>query len=296
MFATLFSVVIAIAIGHLAPSAVVRLRRFEWFDAWLLWVHSQLAGTAGWTGALVMCVVLLPALAIVPLQWAFNQPWLGLFELLFGAIVLLYTWGPRDLDSDVRAFVHAESDGERHQPLAALASHDTETARVEVSSLVFRNARVRWFGPLFWFLLLGPFGALFYRLTAIAAQHGRPPQEASQIPGATTLHAVLDWPIDLLLSLSLALVGNFDRAAAAWREAGASWLELRSTLLDTLSEAIVAGALSQRRQDELEAMLLDDSGHGPQATEAAEAMNLAWRCLLLWLALLALFVLAGWVG
>ena len=35
---------------------------------------------------------------------------------------------------------------------------------------VFRCALWRWFGVLFWFLLLGPAGALLYRLVSLSAQ------------------------------------------------------------------------------------------------------------------------------
>jgi AmpE protein len=34
----------------------------------------------------------------------------------------------------------------------------------------------------------------------------------------------------------------------------------------------------------------------PELPELRDAMSLAWRVLLVWLAVLALFVVAGWVG
>ena len=86
---------------------------------------------------------------------------------------------------------------------------------------MFRNAMRRWFGVLFWFLLLGPFGALLYRLLvlSVAGDAARAlPQRT--VGGARTLLAVLEWPVAQLMTLALALVGNFDSVLGAWREAG----------------------------------------------------------------------------
>ena len=92
---------------------------------------------------------------------------------------------------------------------------------------VFRNALRRWFGPLFWFCLLGPFGAALYRLATLSAEADAEVLPQDTRNGARALLAVLEWPLAQLVTLSLALVGNFDSVMAAWREDDAFGLRTR---------------------------------------------------------------------
>ena len=47
MFTTLVAVIVALALGHVLPTQVVRLRRFEWFAQWLRRLDSYAAGNGG---------------------------------------------------------------------------------------------------------------------------------------------------------------------------------------------------------------------------------------------------------
>src|SRR3970282_994329 len=107
-------------------------------------------------------------------QSALDRPLLGLAGLVFALAVLFYTWGPRDLDVDVEAILDARDPLARRAAAARLWPR-TGTASLEGGALaeaVFRSALQRWFGVLFWFLLLGPVGALLYRLTQLATDGG----------------------------------------------------------------------------------------------------------------------------
>ncbi|TGQ49636.1 hypothetical protein, partial [Mesorhizobium sp. M4B.F.Ca.ET.211.01.1.1] len=78
----------------------------------------------------------------------------------------------------------------------------------------------RWFAVLFWFLLLGPAGALGYRLLALMAEspmRARVPVEPLAL--AQRLLGWIEWPVAQLMAFSMALVGNFDTAWKAWRQA-----------------------------------------------------------------------------
>ena len=165
---------------------------------------------------------------------------------------------------------------------------------------VFRNAQRRWFGVLFWFLLLGPVGALLYRLSVLSVEG----EMATQLPpttgeGARRLLAVLDWPVAQLMTLAMALVGNFDTVLAAWREAGGGSASLDNRFLGAVARASVRSELVEEASD-----YADENGVVPprymavatDLPELRDAMSLVWRCLLVWLAVLALFVIAGWVS
>ena len=148
--------------------------------------------------------------------------------------------------------------------------------------------------PLFWFLLLGPAGALLYRLAAFAAEGAFSrilPVE--NLAGARSLQAVLDWPVAQLMTLSMALVGNFDAVFNAWREAHGNKLQLDSGFLAAAARASVRSELAEEAQEYAEEGLVQAMRELP---ELRDAMSLVWRILLLWMAVLALFVIAGWVS
>ena len=300
MAATLLAVVVALALGHLAPPLASRLRRFGWFRGWLQWLGSQFPEGSFWRGRYGIALALLPPLLVTGLlQRALDDPLWGLPGLLFAIAVLFFCWGPRDLDVDVAAVLDAPDAASRRAAAARLYPPGA-AVRMDGGSLVeavFRNALRRWFGVLFWFLLLGPFGALLYRLGALAAEADADllPHETRE--GARTLLAALDWPVAQLATLSLALVGNFDSVMAAWREPGA--FALHSSLLANAARASVRSEIAEEVADYADtgvpaaAAIAEVFGDLP---ELRDAMSLAWRVLVLWLALIALLVLAGWVG
>src|SRR3546814_18913007 len=90
---------------------------------------------------------------------------------------VFYAWGPRDLDQDVDQLLHAD-DADSAPALAARLNPDA-TVAMEPASLVgavFAGALQRWFGVLLWFLLLGPMGAIGFRLFVIASADAALPE------------------------------------------------------------------------------------------------------------------------
>ena len=144
---------------------------------------------------------------------------------------------------------------------------------------VARGALRRWFGVLFWFLLLGPVGALGYRLVQLAAD--------------ASLSTARPASVTQLMTLALALVGNFDTVFAAWREARAGRPALDTGFLEAAARASVTAEIADDEAWATEGLPADAP---PALLELRDAMSLVWRMLMVWLAVLALFVLAGWVG
>jgi AmpE protein len=297
MSITLLAVVVALVLGHVAPGLVTSARGFNWFGQWLRWLDAQSGESAFWRGRYGIVLALLPVLLVVLLlQWLLHAPLLGLLGLLFGVAALVYAWGPRDLDVDVEAIIDAHDPATRRAAIARLSPHGATTtgdgpALVEA---VFRSALQRWFGVLFWFLLLGPVGALLYRLSALAGEG----EFASLLPaetlaGVRKLHALLDWPVAQLMTLSMALVGNFDPVFNAWREAHGNTWQLDTGFLAAAARASVKSELAEEAEEYAEEGMVQAMRELP---ELRDAMSLVWRILLLWLALLAVFVIGGWVS
>ncbi|CAN7240756.1 hypothetical protein LJR168_003354 [Pseudoxanthomonas sp. LjRoot168] len=292
MSITLVAVVLALVLGHVAPTLVASLRRYAWYDAWLHWLGESAGGA--WQARHGIALALVPVLLVVALlQWLLDGPVYGLVGLVFDIAVLVYAWGPRDLDVDVEAVIDAHDAPSRRAAIARLGLTG-ETAALDGPALVeavFANALRRWFGVLFWFLLLGPVGAMLYRLAVHSRASEALPEQNRR--GTQVLTTALEWPVAQLMTLAMALVGNFDTVFTAWREAGGTRFRLDTGFLPHAARASVRGELAEEAEEYAEEGMVQAMRDLP---ELRDAMSLVWRILLLWLATLAVFVIGGWVS
>lgn len=352
MSIALIATVVALVLGHLAPSFAAAVRQHAWYGDLVGWLNGRFDEDTFWRGRWGIAVALAPGLLVVGLlQISVEGQLAGIAGLLFGVAMLFYAWGPRDLDRDVVAVQDATDSIARRHAIANLTGMEND-APVHGAGLIeplFRSAVRRWFGVLFWFLVLGPFGAVLYRLSVLSAVGriaAKMPTETRR--GARTLLAVLEWPVAQLMTLSLALVGNFDGVLDAWRSNGGASAQLDSRFLGAAARVSVRSELAEEATDRAPSAYRagvgsrseaydktdvtnenDDAGDADAAgsydTEGAvgsyevegadesdesdesgpglfalpelhDAMSLVWRCLLVWLAALALFVIAGFVS
>ena len=291
MSAALIAVVVSLLLGHVF-TALPSLRRYDWFIGWLHWLGRQTGGE-DWPNRIGLLIAVgLPLLGVGAAQFLLDDLWYGLPAFFFALLALLYTWGPRDLNIDVEAVIEARDPEARRAAAAALFPEGGEPV-VEGPTLVaavFRCALWRWFGVLFWFLVAGAVGAIGYRLISLCAQgEARRSLPAGQRGAARVTLAVLNWPVAQLMTFALALAADFDRVLSAWRDWHAQGVRLDLGFLDAAARASVASELAEE-----DAYAVDGPAQAPDLLELRDAMSLVWRFLLLWLGVLALFVLAGW--
>ncbi|KAF1015110.1 MAG: hypothetical protein GAK31_02598 [Stenotrophomonas maltophilia] len=92
MFTTLVAVLVALALGHVAPAAAASLRRFSGFRRWLGWLDAH--GGRGWQSAAGVALALLPLLLLMALlQGLLHGALFGLPGLVLGVGVLAWCWG-----------------------------------------------------------------------------------------------------------------------------------------------------------------------------------------------------------
>jgi membrane protein required for beta-lactamase induction len=287
---TLIAILIGILIDRFYQ-ALPALRRYRFFHDYADWMRSRLQ-MEPWNGALGLLILLLPPLLVVGLLqgWLSGGLW-SLFGLLFGIAVLVFTLGPRDLAQDVDDYcaVHGDADDEARRAIArefqpALADDaDTRTCDEAVLRGVLVGAHDRWFGVIFWFALLGPLGAVLFRAVE---QLAREPVQDDFGATVQQLHGILGWLPTRLMVVAYALSGHFEQAVHAWR-----------------GVSPVGGFIAQQS----EAVLLA-AGEGALCAQCEEcldtepvslirsAMGLVWRALLVWLAVIAVMILAGWLS
>ncbi len=290
MSTTLVAVVVTLLLDRFVRP-LAALRHHDGFVGWLGLLGREdgaLRGAALWIG------IGLPLLALAVLQVAIMDWGYGLPSLLLGIAALFFAWGPRDLDLDVEAIIEADGFEARREAARAIFPQCDE-ASIEGGPLVeavFRCALWRWFGPLFWFAVFGPVGAVGYRLVALAAQ-GEARHRLPEAQGrfAATLLGWLDWPVAQLMTLTLALAADFDAVIAAWRDWHSEGVRLGLGHLEAAARASVAIELAEEG-----AFAADGPAQAPALLELRDAMSLVWRVLVIWLGVLALFVVAGFVG
>jgi len=289
---TIISILIAFALCHFVRE-LRHLRRFEWLTTFTKHCNNKLKKVPGWSGPtgflFILGVPILTAYLANRLLFSTLGP---IGEFLFAIAVLIYTFGPRDLDIDVRNVIHAESDEEQQQALETLldgpipeAPDDCQAAAINA---VFSLALKRWFAVIFWFAVLGIYGAVLYRL-ATWLRYGDFGLYDEQKNLITRLCKVMDWPVAQLITLSLAIATDFDSVYRAWKkyhdERGHSLFESNNDFMLTSARTIVmtGHAENDGYADQLK---------GPMATIKL-AMDLVWRSLGVWATVLAILLLVN---
>lgn len=297
MATVLLATLLALLLGHAMPD-LARLRDYAWFQLWVRGWAERLGETQfwHWRTALILTAGL-PVLAMGLLQWSLLGVWWGLPSFVLAAAVLFYCWGPRDLDIEVEA-IHSSS--EREVRLAALQRlpEDPPVPPLKLESAqvvdqVFLAALSRWFGVLFWFLLLGASGALLYRLICLA-DGSRAYREAfsnEQAEAAQFLHRMMNWPAAQLMTLALAIAADFDSVAAAWRDFHGQRVPGWYSPEPGYMTAAARASVDMESESEAESAVDDTALLAMQ-----QAMALIWRMLVVWLAAMSVFVLAGKIG
>lgn len=287
---------IAILIGLVAEHFLGHLediRRFGGLTAFADWVRERLPSQPLWEGPVgVLIAVGLPVLGVAVLQDVLHAVLFGLPGFLFGIAVLLFCLGPKNLDRQVQSFLEACAQGDEGAALKhTFELTGREPAAGESASYrticegVFVQANTRLFGVLFWFALLGPVGAVLYRITAVLQAHAAGRETGGFGDTLERLMGILDWLPARLAAAGFALSGSFEDAAHAWREAHRQGYEF-----PTGSETVLAvtglGALAHR----------DPDAHEWTSEDVNTSMGLVWRTLIVWVTVIALMTLAGWAG
>ncbi len=252
---------------------------------------TRLVRIKGLNGPAGTLLLLLPLVVpVVAIDYYLSS--LGLlFGLAFAVLILLYCFGPRDLEAEVEAFVDARSRGDEESACwhaaELIGSNDQADNSAELTKCIVENifveANERLLAIVFWFVLLGPAGALLYRLSALVQQQPMEQNDGVYEAGLR-LHLLLAWLPARLCAISYALAGSFVEAVHGWRQVKGGWFDSSRSIL-------IASGFGALRIEHGE--IEDDSG---VCEPVRESIALVRRAVLVFLSLIALLTLAGWMG
>lgn len=197
----------------------------------------------------------------------------GAAMLLIGTAALFFSFGREDYPTITQRFLARAraSDNEGAamvvESAGGNAEADDEGDFADVASVFFsKMALQRWFGPVIFFFLLGPAGAVAYRLA-----HST---QATSTPIGESVMRVIEWLPSRLMVLSFSVFGDFDKTLGHVLDKGTS---LQSSTDEFFEDAIDAA--------------LDESQASSVYERLSGLFRLLDRSFLLWLGVLALLVL-----
>ena len=256
--------------------------------------------------------VALPA-ALVSLLHGLLMVFQPVLAFLLGIGVLYLTMGFRQFSHFFTKIHVALRQGEFDQARALLAQwrcragdrlSSGDIARLAIEEALL-SAHRHVFAPLLWFVLLGPAGALFYRLAhSFDDLWGRRSEtefgEFGQF--AHEAFVLIDWLPIRVTAASFAVVGDFEDAVHCWRTQAVRWPEAGSGILLSSGAGALGVRLGMPVHDAIQEM--GESGERPELGLGEDAdpdfmlstIGLVWRSLVLGLAVLALIWVSGWVG
>ena len=269
--------------------ALDELRQLTWFSRYSDFLENKLVQSMYWnTSAGVIITLAGPLLLILLIDYGLSELFFPL-SYLFALAVLLNSFGPVFLDQSLDEYIRAldnEDDVQARHYAAELcnsvAAPELDKDEQEIIGSIFIEANERLYAVIFWFIVLGPFGAMLYRLVNILKfkyqdVHG------SYADSVRHLNNILGWPSARLFALGNALAGNMIEAIEAWRANE----EISFNVNETVLISTGFGALHYRPGTDMQEDNLDRSYW------VREAQGLINRTLIVWLTVLGIMTIAG---
>lgn len=227
-------------------------------------------------------ILALPVLLLLSIQIQLQDVLFNLPAFIFGIMVFIYCLGPACLSTDIEAYIQARTLGDEDEALhyagtiadaEASTSPDQQTNDVTRAILYVANERI--FATIFWFVLLGPFGCMLYRLISeLSKQHDY--DELAEF--SAFIHAIMAWLPARMLAAGYALTGNFDGAYHAYKDRAYA-----AELAQGNKEILVTTGTGAMRNLDMHTELA--------AVYASQA--LVMRAVIVWIGMLAVMTLGG---
>lgn len=254
------------------------LRHWRWFLKYEHWLSLQIGRQSA---VFRLIISILPPLIIVGLiAWLVKGWFYGILQLVFGIFVLLYCIGPKNLWVQVYQCIN---DMQNDDPSAVIdrvksdflirTPENAQQFHHNFVRAIFIAALERIFSVIFWFVILGPLGAVLYRLIELFVVRS----ELGLDHIAARIKSVLDWFPIRVFTFLFALGGHFTEVFAIWKKGVFKGVQVNETFLTDCGMAAL---------DVMEAGALPENGEAEK-----ETLELLDRVFVMWLVILAIIVL-----
>lgn len=305
---TLLAIVAALVLEQLRPLSE-RRALYAPLNRYARFLESQFNDGEHRHGAVAWIVLVsVPVVGLFVLHWWLVAAYPAL-ALVLDVAVLYVTAGFRQFShffTDIHlALRMGELDRARHLLAEWRGRSGERLSSAEVARLAIEEALVashrHVFAPLCWFVVLGPAGAMLYRLSLFLSRHWEPgadPEHGAFGEFARQAFRVLDFVPLRLTAAAFAIVGDFEDAVFCWRGQAHRWPEEGSGILLASGGGALGVRLGMPIPGEGEPDDRPELGLGDEADAdfMQSTIGLLWRSLVLGLLLLALLWVASWVS
>ncbi|MDG1662433.1 MAG: hypothetical protein P8H97_03560 [Pseudomonadales bacterium] len=225
------------------------LQRDQWLWLWSNWVGKKATPLLG-PQATILITLVLPAIFLAAVLAMLDGWFFGLIGWLVTLFVVLYSLGRDDYCAACKEVVESLHNHDLALADSVIKPDDYPQVRERLAYCAYGS----WFPVIFWFLILGAPGALFYRMLSIFAQSVAPIVSHKSVSessdesetwaqslfhqDANPLLGWFDWLPVRLWALACALAGSFSSGFAIIRR---SLLTIETTA-DFLDSVVVASA------------------------------------------------------
>ncbi|MFO7604321.1 MAG: regulatory signaling modulator protein AmpE [Gammaproteobacteria bacterium] len=274
---------------------VERWRRHRWFESYVAALLPRLEKWQVPEGPLLVLAVVVPLVFGVWLVTAMlGGLWSG-FAYVFSVAVLIFCLGPQDLNRQVQQYLEAverEDEAEAKRLACEILGYDCDEddgpmqAAENLREAILTQIVDRVLGVFFWFVILGPVGAALFRSAHLLQQYTAE-GTSTFARTALQLYQIVFWLPARLCVLAYALAGNFVDSMSYWNSPADLWQRESRDLLVVSG----VGSLRQDMRYTAEKWLEEQD----LSIGVSHALALVKRTVIVWLVVLALLTLSGWL-
>lgn len=282
-----FIAILLSIVFELSIKSLESWREFGWFATLTDWVLLQMQKSRLREGPITVLAILAPVIIAVWLvSLLLTHVWV-VFGFLFAVFVLLMSLGPVDPMRQAREYLHAMQAGdtaEAGRHAEALCAHAVDDNPVVTAEQVKQALLVRLceniLGIFFWFLVLGPVGAVLFRATCLLRLRYDGVQ-GGLADAINDMYRILMWIPARLSVAAFALVGGFVETLQSLQKFSDLWRRDSESLLIEAGLGAIPGSS------------VDDSQ--PDLAGVQDVLALSKRAVIAWITVMGLMVIAGWL-
>lgn len=293
---SLLAILISLAIEHYV-NTITQFRNYNWVRSFSGWIKEKFSQTEFWNDTLgLIATVFIPMFGCAIIYGVLHNA-MSLLGFLFSLLVLVYCIGPTRVLHTARLFLDATEHEDEHSTqtyideiLDSESTQSIEEANEKICSKLFTSTNEGILSIFFWFILLGPMGALMCRMVSILYRDSQEQdegdeQEFTEFNNSTRmLYAILLWLPSQITMLTFAITGSFVDSFNEWKSRLSN---------DYLNPQETEQTIHRTG---LRALQINPDEHKCELSTVHDVLALCWRSVIVWVTALALLTLAGLTG